>query len=668
MSASSNRDAGGTARRRSRAPLWILVVVVVVAGAWGLQRISSGDRSNGLSRPSGPLNLLLITVDTTRGDYVGCYGRTTARTPNIDRLATEGVRFAQCTTASPLTLPSHSSIMTSVYPYVHGARRNGTARLVDANQTLAELLKEAGYATQATVASFVLNRRFGIDQGFDVYHDVIPTDNGDAIHAERKGDEVCDQALGMLSSVAEQPFFLWVHFYDPHHPYESERLRPPDSPEAYEDEISFADRQIGRLLERLSQLDLTDRTLVVVMGDHGEGLGEHEEASHGLFLYNSVLHVPLVLHLPGVIPAGRTVTAQVRSIDVAPTILDILGQAALVEAQGESLLPLVFQEKDDLELAAYSESLEAQVTFDLSRLRSLTAGRWKYILCPKPELYDLESDPGETQNVVDEHAELAATLRGQLRTLIEDAPPPLPPEDLKMDLSPDELKKLEQLGYVGGYESGQKQGEFEIDQFEPTGGDPKDYTHWFDLKQRSVTLDQAGEHQMAEGLLRELVAGVPDAPQLRFKLAVNLHDQGRIEESLEEYRKTVEMAPDDMQIRRAYGVVLVDAGRWDEAAEELDEVLKKDNTDFIALSNMGVARAGQKRFDEAWVWLETALKIEPKSSQVLHIMGVVRYQQGRLEEAIEYFEKALAIDPLFALCETDLNKARRELEQRGAAP
>ena len=234
------------------------------------------QRPSASTPPLGPLgngrNVPLITVDTTRADYLGCYGRPGGRTPNIDRLAQEGALFERCIASAPLTGPSHASILTGNHPFVHGVRRNSTVPLASENISLAEVLKDSGYATAATVASFVLNRQFGFAQGFDYFHDVSQTSVDDPQSAERKGDEISRDAISLLQTLAPAPFFLWVHYYDPHHPYETKRSPPFTPAEAYEDEIAFMDEQIGLVLGELENLGLAQRTIVVLVGDHGEGL------------------------------------------------------------------------------------------------------------------------------------------------------------------------------------------------------------------------------------------------------------------------------------------------------------------------------------------------------------------------------------------------------------
>ena len=335
----SDATASPPSKGGDRGLLIVFVLIVIFAPAvWFALRVV--EPSPTPTEP--PTNLLLITLDTTRTDHLSCYGGTATQTPHLDKIAAEGTRFAYCTSCSPITLPSHASILTGLYPYAHGARQNGTGRLAPANETLTEILKDAGLQTRATVASFVLNAQYGTSQGFDEYRDVTPDAGTAALAAERKGDVICDDALEMLEDVADQPFFMWVHFYDPHHPYISRRHPDVHSAEAYADEVAYMDEQIGRLMSKVSALGLDGNTLVVVVADHGEGLGQHEELQHGNFIYDTTIHVALLMRYPGLVPAGHTVDTHVRTVDIAPTILELMGQPELERAQGSSYVGAAF--------------------------------------------------------------------------------------------------------------------------------------------------------------------------------------------------------------------------------------------------------------------------------------------------------------------------------------
>lgn len=640
--------AVANARRPRRLVLLALVGVAVLIAFGVLARPLWSTRDN------RPRNVLLFTLDTTRADYLGCYGRATAQTPNLDRLAREGTLFARCASASPLTLPSHSSILTGEYPYAHGARQNGTGRLAAGAVTLAEALKQAGFTTQATVAAFVLNRQFGTDQGFDVYNDVVPAAVGNPLNAERKGDEIARDAVELLQSVKDRPFFLWVHFYDPHFPYESPRIPDQRSPNAYADEIAFMDTQIGVVLDQLRALGHEQDTLVIAVGDHGEGLGQHDELMHGYLLYDTTIHVPFLVRGPGV-PAGRTVTAQVRTIDIAPTILAALKLPAMERAQGVSLWPLLAPTPADLQLTGYSETFDAQIEYGLSQLRSLSAGQWKYILAPQSELYDIAIDPGELRNVLSANTARGEQLRTALHDLLADAPPPPSAEESAVKLTGDEAARLAGLGYVGTPSAFTEEDVTELDRFEPRGGDPKDYIHYFRLLVDDLPRMQANkEYAQAEQLLRRLIDAMPDASRLYVHLAAALNPQGRTDEATQAFERAVALAPHDYDIRRKYGTFLGRVQRYADAIAQFELVLQQLPTDTFTLEESARAHAALGQFTAAEQQLTAGLAVEPRSVRLLRAFGRIKEMQGQPAAAADYYRQALAIDPDLKDCQADL--------------
>jgi len=613
-----------------------------------------------------PLSVLLVTLDTTRADALGCYGRAGARTPNLDRLAAEGARFTRCVTCAPTTLPSHASLLTAVYPYVHGVRRNGVGRVPDAQVTLAEVLRDAGFATRATIASAVLNRSYGLDQGFEIYNDVSGSSRlGQVNLPERKGDAVTADAIRLLEGVADRRFFLWVHYYDPHFPYESERVPDVESPAAYHDEITFMDAQLGRLLERLDGLGRAGDTLVVVVGDHGEGLGEHGEPMHGDFIYQSTLLCPLLIRCPGRVPASRTIRTLVRTIDLASTICTLTGVPALPQAQGESLEPLLRGEVDDLGLRAYAESFEVHAGFGLSQLRTLIAGDWKYILAPRPELYNLADDAGETRCLLDQQTEIGAELRGLLRELIASAPLPPATETEAVKPDPAQIAQLESLGYTAAGALDVTEGDTELERFEPRGGDPKDFVRAVELNAHYNWATHRQQYSRAESIARQLIEAVPEAPRPRVNLAYVLTQLGRLDEAVPVYQLAIDMAPRDAYIRRSYAETLFLAHRWEEAVAQFGTVLALAPEDTFALYCTAVSQDFLGRPDEAEATFTRALRIEPNSPQVLHGFGVLRVNQNRLAEAAALFRRALTADPTFHQCRQELMAVERELARRG---
>src|SRR2546422_3978687 len=355
-----------------------------------------------LAAPTASPNVVFITIDTLRPDHLGCYGDRQIRTPNIDALAADGSRFERAYTAVPVTLPSHSVIFTGTYPLLSGVHDFAANKLNPTQATLASVLKEHGYTTGAVIGSAVLDSRFGLNHGFDFYYDHFDfsrLQESNLDEMERPSNVVADVTLDWLAKNYRKKFFLWMHLYDPHYPY---RPPAPYSQEyeshPYDGEIAFADAQVGRLLRFLKEKGLYQNTLIVLSGDHGESLGEHGEKTHGFFIYNATLHVPLILHLPGEASA-KTVTDLVNLADLMPTVLQILKVDVPSQVQGRNLLPLMARKKEGESRSLYAETFLPRLHFNWSELRGVETEHYHFIDAPKPELYDLTKDPGETQNL-----------------------------------------------------------------------------------------------------------------------------------------------------------------------------------------------------------------------------------------------------------------------------
>ena len=400
--------------------------IAVVAGIVCLLFVSKGfpphltparldSRAPGAGRD---LNLLVVTLDTTRADAIGTYGGR-AVTPTLDQLASTGVAFEQTSTVAPLTLPAHSSLFTALFPPGHQVRANGQVALASKFVTLAEHLNASGFQTGAFVSSFVLDDMWGLNQGFDVYRD--PDFQPGRIDRETlrsPAGRIVDAALGWLHEVDSRPFFAWLHFYDAHAPARPpSEFASPNGQDAYLGAIGFIDFQLSRVINFLDERGRLDNTVVVVVGDHGESLGEHGEATHGLFVYESVMHVPLIIRAPFANMRGRRVGDTVRIVDVMPTVLDLLGHHSAPGTDGQTLVPLMSGAVRELGLEAYSESRYGFDRFGWSPLAALRHGRFKLILAPRPELYDLASDPREMSNLYGERAGLATKLARRLQEI-----------------------------------------------------------------------------------------------------------------------------------------------------------------------------------------------------------------------------------------------------------
>ncbi len=421
--------------------------------------------SSSCGRPqhSDPANILLIIVDTLRADHLGCYGHEQARTPNIDALASQGAKFDQVVTSATVTAPSVASMLTSTSPCFHGVRDNELFSLNQDLQTLATVLRDAEYSCAAFVSSVVLDERYGFANGFHYYDDEMNEDYkvydpAQATQAEelrgtqRRADKVTAAALGWLKDHENDgPFMCLVHYFDPHDPYDP----PPPYDHAfrespYDGEISFTDLQIGLLLDGLKKYRLDRNTLVVLTADHGEGLGEHRERTHGFFIYDSTVLVPLILRMPGVIEPGASFGAQVQTLDIMPTILDLVGVTVPLTAQGKSLAPALLAGEKLEDRPAYIETFRPFYSYNWHELEAVRTDRWKYVRAPESELYDLHGDPGELNNIIETEPLMASETEFELEHLQEElavGAAALAAERLGDD--PGVAKKMRALGYLG---------------------------------------------------------------------------------------------------------------------------------------------------------------------------------------------------------------------------
>lgn len=664
-------------------------------------------------------NVVLITIDTTRADHLGCYGNDIVKTPNLDRFASEGARFEQCISVAPITLPSHTSIMTSTYPFVHGVRANGAFRVPAANLTLAEIMRAHGYRTGAQVAAFVMAAQYGLNQGFDDYVDVdVAPDalmpGGEAVEAggwagrrqwaERRGDKVRAGAVDWLRAHASDKFFLWVHFFDPHQPYDPPEPYKTGYRSPYSGEIAYVDDQIGQLRKAMEDIGVADRTLVCVVADHGEGLGEHNEMTHLSFVYDTTVRVPLILWCPGRVPAGSTIGAQVRTIDVTPTLLDMVALPPKPDAEGTSLVPLLDGSRTDLDLPAYAETFVPKFMFQFSATRCLRAGGWKYIHAPTPELYNVAQDPGERNNLADTHPDRVASMREQLRQIVIEAPPPVAVSQAAQDVTPEDVQRLADLGYVvtPGTATATTTAPDEAAAFDPVGPDPKDHTQAIaemayamgalrsgdfalavDLLKRMIghgtstpgirrwyieALAESGQLDEAVVEFRALLDQEPRYPEARNDFALLLGRMGHEDEAIRQYRLAIELKPEARYFRLNLGALLVRMGRADEAQEQFDTVLRTAPKDAEAINGLGNVAALRKKYREALDAYAKAIALKPTSAHFHFNRGQALFALGELPEAAEAFRGAIELNPEHVNAHVNLgNVLARERDLRGAA-
>ncbi len=661
------RPASQRPPSRRRGP-WIALGIVIVAAAVGAalwMRLAGGVPAAPLARP----NVLLITLDTTRADRIGSYGYGGVSTPHLDRLAASGVRFDQALSPAPLTLPAHASLMTGRQPYLHGVRNNGYFTLSADLPTLAEAFAAAGYQTAAFVSAFVLDRQFGLAQGFAHYDDTLEPARGAeaSIDLERRGDRTAAAAGQWLAGRASgQPFFVWVHLFDPHDPYAPPSpFREPFAGRLYDGEIAFTDAVIGPLLERAGYG--TSPTLVVVAGDHGESLGEHGESTHGLFVYESALRVPLIMAGAGV-TASAVVAEPVRLMDVAPTLTDLAGVEALADAEGRSLRALMMSHGPTEDPPpAYAETYFPQFFMGWSPLRSLRVGRWKFIDAPEPELYDLSVDGGERSNVIAGEPARAESLRRALTSTLAAHANTMTPTPM----SDDARRRLASLGYVSVV-APPKPGA------EAVGPDPKHMVAVFErllegnralangdaeaaasvagevvhtdpgnafarLLQGRAALAQ-DRHRAAIAAFEAYLTLVPQSADAHHWIALAALRLGDRERALAEEEAALALDPRHTTAIALRAGLLLSMGRADEGIASLREAVRRDPANLTLVLELADLLADARQFGDAEAAYRQVVAAQPSNGRALVGLGVVLAATDRLDAALELLTRALEIN------------------------
>ncbi len=613
-------------------------------------------------------NIILITIDTLRSDYLSCNGSTKIKTPNLDSLAEQGANFAQARAAVPLTLPSHISIMTSLYPVKHGVRDNATARLSNEYSTLAEVLKTHGYQTAAFVGSFILDHRFGLNQGFDVYNDLMPADLTvlEKLEAERSADAVYSAFSEWFGRNAKkQPYFVWIHFYDPHAPYnppEPYRSKYPNDP--YAGEVAYTDAVIGKVLNNLKTQD-SNNQIIAIAGDHGEGLGQHQEATHSLLIYNSTLHVPMIIAAPGLISAGVTFPYLCRTIDLAPTLLDLAGIQNDLKGQGISLKKSIEQTKDP-EITSASESLYPKVNLGWCELRGIEKDQFHYIDAPHPELYDVIDDPGETKNLITQQTAIAGNLENALNQLYQGSSSSAQTSQPEMDSETKE--RLASLGYVSGSNTATDQS---------SRIDPKDKMKvWNDIQSGILEFGR-GNYQDAVKIL-ELVLktdnSIPivydnlcssylrlenwekakscnitalqrgiDFPALHVNLGLIYHKDKQYSQAQKEFLDALSADPANTSARYYLGNTLRATGQPEQALIQYQKALELSPDNIYVVNGLAMTYIALKQDAEALTAFEQAARIDPRNPAAYFNLAVQAERLNKTDEAVDAYEKFLAL-------------------------
>ncbi len=589
-------------------------------------------------------NVLLVTVDTLRRDRLGAYGATGGLTPTLDRLAAGGLRYTRAYSHVPMTLPAHTSILTGLLPAHHGVHNNVSYRLNETVPTLATALEAAGYRTGAFVGAFVLDARFGLNRGFDVYDDRMPS-NPDQVSfrfVQRRADEVLQAAgdwiLGApgrqsidnrqsTDGTSQSPWFAWVHLFDPHAPYDApEPYRAGRSP--YDAEVAYTDAMLGRFLDRLRGSHALDRTLVVMTADHGESLGEHGENTHGLFAYDATIAVPLVLDGPQI--GVGVVDAPVSHADITPTVLDLTGTPAPSGFDGQSLVGL-----PDGSRAIPFEALDANLTRGWAPLTGVISGGWKYIDLPIPELYDLDADPHETRNLASREPGRVTTLARLERETRGTSP------GARRPLDPEAAARLRALGYTGGAAAPRARPYTEAD-------DPKRLAPL--NESFNVALDAFSNGRAAEALDRfhDILRARPDFVTARTSAATVLLAQGRAGEAVALLRAAPADQAGSPELSAKLGAALQAAGDLDGAAAAFERARAAGDGNPDLYNALGVVYARMGKADRARQMFQALLDRDPNAAGTWYNLALLELDHRQVDQGIAALRRAVAANPAYA--------------------
>jgi len=675
--------------------LWMLVIGVLSLGGCA---------------EDTPWNVLVVSFDTTRADHMASYGHPRASTPNVDRLAADGTRFDWAYTSVPITLPSHSTIFTGTYPMFHGVRDNGVFVLADRNLTLAEILADAGYATGAAVGSFPLTAKFGIDQGFDFFDDRVAQRAEDFLGEralprarlyfdERPAGLVNEALLPWLRENIDAPFFAWAHYFDPHQPFEP----PPPydqlfASDLYLGEIAYADECLGVLLDELEALGVADRTLVVLVSDHGEGLGDHNELTHSILAYNSTLRVPMVVKIPG--GSSRVVESRVGTVDLVPTVLDLLGIEVPEVVQGTSRAPDIRGTGTTPPDALYAETLSPRIAHGWGELRVLFDEDLKFIFGPRPELFDLAEDPDEYHDLTDVRADDTERMRNALDAFVEVHRS----DSLEAAVEMDEAtrRQLAALGYL----QTNADSELEIEEvLRDDGVPPQERVGDINSLSRAKQLLFQRHSLVARDAIEDLLAADPGNPAYLEMLAMAELQLGRYDEALDVLRSmpgyvqggevvkglmiqlgtvflyrgdgeaALEMAENSLEIEaqpEAFYLQAMALASLERREEEFAALLAalEVNPDFApARTNLAIRQAQRGDRESARTNFELATKSQPYDPRIVYNYGAFLVESGDLEGAARYFERAIELGPqylsaryAFAVVSADLGRWDRVRE------
>jgi arylsulfatase A-like enzyme/Flp pilus assembly protein TadD len=624
----------------------LILIVAQSAAAAGGPKVASRTPSRTAKLP----NIILITLDTTRADRMGFLGSKRGLTPNLDALARESAVFTHAYAQVPLTTPSHATILTGTYPQFHG--------LIDFPMALPadvpygpEILHSQGYRTGAFVGSMALapgTLAPGFERGFDTYDaDFHPENLGqkkyhkkERYHTlERPGDEVLALALAWLDKQPKTPFFLWVHLYDAHAPYEPpEPYQTRYASEPYDGEIAYEDAAVGGFLRQLKARKLYDGTVIAVMADHGESLGAHGEQEHGVFLYDETIHVPLLVKLPH--GAGKRIESRVELADVMPTVLEAVKMTVPPAMQGESLLGLIKAGDDGAiggwrDRPAYSQTDYTRVSFHWSALQSWRTDKYLYIEAPRRELYDQTADPKTEQNLASSSPAVAHTLAAKLESFRGKTIGHR--EAVEVTLNPEMQQQLAALGYATSDSYSSKPSD--------RGPDPKDRIEALHLMEKLRPVLEDARFEEAIPLLQEAIEKEPDIYPLRLKLAGCYMNLKQYKKAVPALRKALEVRPGDIEVEMNLGKALLETQDFDGATTVFEDVVARTPENVMSHAGLEIAYFGTNRFSKAIKECELVLAVSPDDYDSYIVLGLSLSRSGDLEAAVPKLQKAAALRP-----------------------
>jgi choline-sulfatase len=590
-------------------------------------------------------NIILITVDTTRADRMGFLGSSRGLTPNLDKLAKQGVVFESAYSQAPLTPVSHATIFTGTYPQFHTVTDFGHP-LPNLLPYVPEILQKSGYHTAAFIGSLILdpkaNMAPGFDRGFDSFDAGFHQKRGpdeDRYHSiERRAGDVIDHAIAWLKQNRESPFFIWIHLYDPHAPYDPPAPYDARFKDPYDGEVAYVDACLGKLFTYFRQRRLYDRALIAMMSDHGESLGAHGESMHGIFLYEETIHVPLLFKLPGEVLAGRRVSARVRLVDVAPTLLSMLNLPLPRTFQGESLVPLMKPGTRPIpELAAYAETDYPHRAFGWSALRSLRTGKYLFVRAPKRELYDESQDNEAQHNLSAKSPAVSNTLQAQLDQFRESTAS-FKDKPGSAALNSEQKQNLSALGYVGSSAAS-------ISPDSLQGADPKDKIEISNVLHEGMIDVEDGRYRQAIPLLQQVLADSPLISAAQLQLGVALARVGRHSEAIPPLRKAVQLIPDSAPAQYELGLALFETGAWKESAPYFEFVAGKRPNFPDAQYSLAAVYARIQRVPEAMDLLEKVLQADPDHFRANLLRGRILSLENFPDQALSNLRRAVEVQP-----------------------